>query len=197
LVKVAKLNASFKGNTKTTAIVSPAAKRIRGRLQDFLTGLQTGRFIATISAKLRKVYNRTGEMNFSLFKDYEIQPYFHLSNILKGRYEGYIKNNEFLIRIDINKDCIKKQSGLIAGYFFDAIILYGDPSRNNSLRVESDTSPIYFFDSVPETTCHLSLSLPAKKAWMVLLKASCMEGKQPALHPRHYGMRVLDAGQGK
>ena len=41
----------------------------------------------------------------------------------------------------------------------------------------------------------MSVPLPSNGApWMALLKVSCPEGLELAVHPRHYGMRVVKVG---
>jgi hypothetical protein len=42
----------------------------------------------------------------------------------------------------------------------------------------------------------LRLKIPVRKVpWMVLLKVSCMEGNELAVHPRHYGMKVVKVSE--
>jgi len=36
--------------------------------------------------------------------------------------------------------------------------------------------------------------LPPNTAYLIWLKAGCLEGKEAACHPMHYGMRVVAVG---
>ena len=194
-VKKTELNKAFQKNVETTALASPIARRIKDKLQEFLKGLDTGRFIANVSARLKKIYNRTGEWNFSLLEDYDLQPDRPLGEILKRSYSLIEKNGELTIRIPIEKETVKRHTKLVTDYYFDAVLLYGDPSKKNGLRIESETSRLYPAGGKLETECSLSIILPVKKTpWMVLLKLSCLEGNEPAIHPRHYGMKVVKVG---
>jgi hypothetical protein len=39
------------------------------------------------------------------------------------------------------------------------------------------------------------MELPTgKQPWMIFLKLSCLEGNEAAIHPRHYGMKVVAVG---
>jgi hypothetical protein len=195
-IKKAELNNVFQKNAEATALASPAARRVRGKLEEFFKGLDTGRFIANVSAKLKQSYIKTGVLNFSLLKDYDLQPDHLLTELLDGNYYVIEKNAEITIHIPIDKNTVKRHNKLVSDYYFEAILLYGDPAKKNGLRVESETSPLFPATNVPGTECILSLSLPAKKTpWMVLLKLSCLEGNEPAGHPRHYGMRVVKVGE--
>jgi len=64
-VKIARLNDVFGANAAATAIASPAAKKILDKLQPYLSGLNTGRFIANVSARLKQSLAGSGELNFS------------------------------------------------------------------------------------------------------------------------------------
>ena len=196
-VKKAELNEAFQKNAEATALASPAAKRIRGKLKEFFKGLDTGRFIANISAKLKKTYITTGAWNFSLLEGYDLQPDHPLTELFRGNYYIIEKKGEVTIHIPIGKETVKRHNSLVTDYYFDLIILYGDPSKKNDLRIESETSKLYPTHRELKTECNLSLSLPAKKTpWMILLKLSCLEGNAPASHPRHYGMKVVQVGMG-
>ena len=196
-VKKAELNKVFQKNAEATTLASPAARRVQEKLEEFLKGLSTGRFIANVSAKLKQSYTKTGALNFSLLDGYELQPDHPLTELLRGNYSATEKNEEVMIRIRIDKNTVRRHNKLVTDYYFEAILLYGDPARKNGLRVESETSPLYPAICESETECILRIVLPAKKTpWMVLLKLSCLEGNEPAGHPRHYGMRVVKVGGG-
>jgi hypothetical protein len=195
-VKKAELNAAFKRVAEATSLASPAAKRIYDKLLEFLKGLKTGRFIANVSAKLKRSYVRDGAMNFSLFKDYDLQPDYPISELLKGSYQVYKKDGGLTIKIKIDKNTVKRLNKLISAYYFEVILLSGDPGKTKGLRIDSAISPLYGFDEKLDTECRLSLSLPVKKIpWMAFLKLSCHEDDEPASHARHYGIKVVEVGE--
>jgi hypothetical protein len=92
---------------------------------------------------------------------------------------------------------MEPKSGLVTDYYFEAILLYGDVTKENGLRIDSVISPLYPFKKTPETTCVLTLQLSGTTfPWMVLLKASCQEKDQPSVHYKHFGMQVVMVGEG-
>jgi hypothetical protein len=190
-VKPARLNTSFKNNVKLNKIVSPIASTIKKKLMPFLESMETGRFVAKVSGLLRKEYNKTGKLDFLPLKEYELQPDYSLSKLLKCAYDVHLKNNEVIIEIPLSERAVVKFNNLVTGYFFEAILLYGDLSKLNSLRVDSDTSPIYSIKT-KAITCRLSLQLPAKKlSWMAILKLHSVQGKEPGSYHKHFGMKVV------
>jgi hypothetical protein len=193
-LKKAGLNEAFRKSAQALALSSPAAKRIKGKLEEYIRGLDTGRFIANVSAKLRKTWVKNGTWNFSLLNRYEVQPYHHLEDLLKQQYVLVEKNGELTVRIPITHQTINRHSPLVTNYYFDFILLSGDPSKRNGLRIESETSSLYQVESKLKTECKLSLGLPKKNPWMALLKVSCLEGNEMAHHPTHYGMKVVEVG---
>jgi len=194
--KEAKLNEAFQKNADNSKWASPAAKRIKERLYQFLKGLDTGRLISGVASGLKKQFNKTGDINYTLLKGYEWQPYHYLREIYRGQYSGYKKGGEFIISVQTGKTHIKRLNKLVDGYFFDAILLYGDPTKKNNLRIESETSPVYSFFPGDEMTWKTSFTLPDKKPWMVILKLSSLEKGAPASHGRHYGMQTIGVGTG-
>src|SRR5690242_1236200 len=191
-VTTAKLNTSFKNNVKLTRVVSPIATTIKKKLMPFLEGLDTGRFVARVSGLLKKGYNKTGNIDFLELKDYELQPDYTLSKLLRREYEVHLKNNEVIIEIPLGENAVKKFNNLVTGYFFETILLYGDLKKPNSLRIDSDTSPVFDIKLKTATPCRLSLPLPAKKvSWMAMLKLHLVQGKNPGSYHKHFGMKVV------
>jgi len=191
-VTTATLNKSFKNNVKLTRIVSPIAVTLRKKLIPYLEYLDTGRFIANVSGRLKKEYNKSGKLDFVGLLDYEIQPYRILEKLLRCAYEVQLNKNEVIIEIPVMERAVAKGNNLMTGYFFEAILMYGDITKPNSLRTDSEISPVYEFRLKARTTCRLSLLLPSKKvSWMVLLKLSCVYGKEIATYDKYHGMRVV------
>lgn len=195
-IKPAKLNAAFKNNAKLTGILSPVTSAIREKLSPFLEYMDTGRFLANVSGRLKKAYNQTGKLSFLGLTDYDLQPYYPFEKLFRGSYKVHVNKSELSIEILLRENIVKALTKMVTGYYFEAILLYGDPAKQNSLRIDSEVSPVYNIHSTTDTVCRLSLLLPAKKtSYMVLLKLSCMNGKTPAYHASQYGMKVVWTGQ--
>jgi hypothetical protein len=189
-------NEALKKNAKLTSITSPAAKRIFDKLYSYIRHLDTARFIANVSGRLKKEYNKTGKISLAALADYDLQPYHPLHKLYSRAYQIKLKKGEVIIDIPLYEESVKQLNSLVTGYYFEAVLLYGDPTKENSLRIESETSPYYPIQKDIEKGCRFSLLLPSKKtSWIVLLKLSCQEDNEPGHHPRHYGMKVVLVGE--
>jgi hypothetical protein len=192
-VTPATLNTVFKKNNELAAITSPAAKRILGKLEPYTRSLETGRFVAKVSGRLIKAWTKNKRFDYSFMDGYDFQPYHPIYELFPLCPLPNVKATEIVLNIPIDNKRFKQLSDQITGYYIELVLLSGDPSKANSLRVQSDTSPLY--TSRSNTNCKLSVSLPTKKGpWMVMIKVSSNEGNKPALHPRHYAMKVLRTG---
>jgi hypothetical protein len=193
-VTKATLNATLKKYADATSVASPAAKRIKEKLGEFLHGLDTARFVANVSARLKKVYVEKGTWDYSLLGNYDFQPDNPMGQILDTTYMVMPVKNTLLLVLNLDNHSVRAKNKLVSQFYFDFILLWGDPSKKNKLRIDSDTSSMYPFKKKFNTECRLSLDLPSKGPWMALLKVSCFEGKTLAHHPRHYGLKVVKAG---
>jgi hypothetical protein len=197
-VKKAKLNEAFKRNIKLNNLVSPAATEIRKKLLPYLEKMETGRFIAKVSGRLRKMYKDKGRLDLQAMNGYDLQPYFPLNELLKTSYQSSIKNEEVILEIQLYKGIIGRTNKIITGYWFEAILLYGDLANPKTLRTDSERSLTYDINLQKKDTCILSVMLPSKKtSWILILKAGCDEDGKPAYYARHYGMKVIMAGTTK
>ena len=191
-VKAARLNDVFRKNAAATAVASPAAKKIFDKLQPYLAGLRTGRFIANVSSKLKQSLVASGELTFSFLEDYDLQPDWPLSSFLRSACNVTERPDELIVQIPIHQHTIKLTGKLATSYYFEAILLYGDIRKKNGLKTESEMSPLYPIDERFTANCRLSLILPAKNIpWILFLKLSSVEGNMPAVHPKYYGMKVI------
>jgi hypothetical protein len=194
-VKPARLNDVFKQNVNATFVASPAAKRIITALEPYMQGLQTERLVAGISGRLRKALNERGHIDFTYLKGFDFQPDWPLRKRLVYGYT--LKQQDRLLKIEIEVDglTLKRYNRRVTDYYFEAICLYGDATRDRALQVDSVSSPLYSFDSEQKLICVLPISLPGTgDPWMVLLKVSCHEGQELASHPKHYAMAIVRVG---
>jgi hypothetical protein len=190
--KEAVLNESFSKNAEATAIVSPATKRLAAKLQPWLANLQTRRLVANVSALLRQALADNHELNYSVLKGYDFQPDFPFFRLFTGSCGVQLHGDEILINIPIDERTIERKNRLVDGYYFEAILLHGDLQKNNSLRVETETSPVYPISERFKAEWNTTMILPAKKRpWMFMMRVACQEEGKPACHPRHYAMQVM------
>jgi hypothetical protein len=193
-VKPAPVNAVFARNAEASKITGPAAKRVVDKLRPFLTGLQTGRLTVRVIGALRKALNQKGSIDFTFLEGMELQADYPLNHLLVSRYKVEQDSLSLRIVIPIEAGAVIQHNNIVSNYYFEAIVVQGDATEDNNLRVDSVQSQVYSF-AEDKKQCTLALELPAQQGpWMLLLKISCIEGNEMAAHPKHYGMKVVKVG---
>ena len=193
-VKPAPVNDVLARNAEASKVTGPAAKRVVDKIRPFLTGLQTGRLTVRVIGALRKALNQKGAVDFTFLEGMEFQQEHPLHHLLVSPYKVEQADHSVRIIIPIEKGGVKAHNKIVSDYYFEGVVVQGDATVENGLRVDSVQSQVYAIGDVKKQ-CELTIDLPAKKGpWMVLLKISCFEGNEMAAHPKHYGMKVVKTG---
>lgn len=193
--KGTRLNDACQKSADDTKKSSPAAKRLRLCLAESFRGLSLGRPNAKFSSLLKQAADKNGRFDFSFFAGHDFQKEHPMDSLLLNPHQLRMKDGEAVVTIELDEDTVKRKNGLVTHYFFDLVLVWGDPGREGSLRVDSATSPLYAFGTEGKQYCELSLYLPdGKDPWMLMLKISCLEGNQMAVSGRNYGMKVIAVG---
>ena len=191
--KGVQLNHSFKISAEGMALTAPSAKRIVGKLKPFLDGLITGRITVRISGKLRKQYNKTGTIDYAYLVNMDLQPDYPLKKLLLAPVSVTVNKDVLNISVPVDYATIKKNSSLVTHYFFEVILISGDCTVNEGLRIESESSDVYPVAVEGQHTCSFSLALP-DRSWFAVLKLSCIEGNEMAASPKNYGLKIVAIG---
>ena len=194
-VKPAVLNNAFKTTANNAAITGPIAKRICQIMQPFTDGLDTGRQTIAMINLLNKSMVKNAAIDYSFFTNYEFQKEHPLDELLEAGYKLIVKKGMLCVEIDLSFEPMKRHNKIATHYYFELIILYGNPTKENKLRVETEQSLLYSFTETYDGMCSMSLQIPKQKPWMLVLKASCMEDNLPAHHPKYYGMKVVGVSE--
>jgi hypothetical protein len=188
-----KLNGAFQKNVALTPVANGAASRLIAILEPYLRGLSIGRAHAQISGRLKKAINARDRMDFGFLEGFDFQKDHPFESLVRIPVHVGRKKESVSVSIIISPQTIKQYSKLVSGYYFEAILLYGDAGNEGELSLEAVTSRLYDFKE--SVKCQFELGLPLKQVpWMLLIKASCLEGNELAVHPRHYGMKVILTG---
>jgi hypothetical protein len=193
-VTPAGLNAGFKASSEITKIVAPACKRIRTALQPYLRGLQPGRLNNRLGTALRHSLSEKGRLDLSCLKGVELQREHPLEAMLTTPYRVSANKDTVRIEIPLEPHMVKPLNRLVTDYYFEAVLLYGEVGKEEALQTRSVESPLYPMGSKTKTTCVLELPLPQREDWCLLLKLSSLEGRELAVHPKHYRMKVVGGG---
>jgi hypothetical protein len=190
--KTAAVNASFHKNKELTKVCGPAAKRIRQALAPHLRGLKPGR-IQNRFKNLLCTGCKASQFSYAPFKNIEIQKPWPLDALLKSQISVTQEQGMVLVQVPIAPDLVHRHETLVSDFYLDLVLVSGDPFTGELLDTANSTSPLYFYDNLPSTTCTLQLQL-LEGPWMLLLKLSSLEGNQVAHHWKHYGMKVVACG---
>jgi hypothetical protein len=185
------INGAFATNVDLSKISGPAARRVVQKLRPFMKGIEAGRITLRVSNALRKFLKEKKHLSLSALKGEEMQRDYPLHQLLLVPYEVIAEDSTCRIRIGIEEKCVKKQNALATHFYFEGILLFGDLETDNGLRTEHAESKLYAFGGEPKEICELNLSVPDAGEWIVLLKVSCLEGNEMAVHAKHYGMKVV------
>ena len=194
-VKPVGLNSAFTTTANNAAISGPIAKRICRKLQPFTDGLDTGRQTIAMINLLNKSLANSTVVDYSFFENYEFQKRFPLDKLLEAGYKFDVKKDMLCVEIDLSFEPMKRHNKLATHYYFELILLYGNPAKENTLRIESEQSLLYSFTATYDTNCSMSLQMPKQNPWILILKASCMEDDRPAYAPKYYGMKVVGVSE--
>jgi len=196
-----KLNAVMQEHADSLKVTMPAAKRILEKLEPWVRGLELGRVQAAISTLLKKSYFEDEKMGLRYLQDLELQPR-RPFKALVGKTPYVEVSDEVFVKILIPSDGLKVKNSIYTEYYFELILLWGDVTKGGKLKVDSVESQLYERPQVSQRKtdrageyCELRINLPSRKQpWIALFKVGCLEGKQLAYHPRHYGMKVVAVG---
>jgi hypothetical protein len=190
--KNGKLNESLATNVDLSKISGPAARQVVQKLRPYLNGITTGRVTLRIINRLKRGLKDYKRIDFTSLLGLEIQRDHSLNELLQGCYSIEKHKETLSIIITIEMDTIKRHSQLVTHYYFEGVLILGDAGIENGLRVADMESRLYAFERQANEECVITFSLPSEGIpWMALLKVSCMEGNEMAVHPRHYGMKVI------
>ncbi len=193
-LKPAVLNEVFAANAKNTRQTMPAAKRLLDRLKPYLDKFHKDYRLQRVATLFSRDLKKTGEMGYGQFAGFEMQRNYPLEQIYEGSPEISISRKVMEVTIDLKKKPVLRKSNVSFHYYFELILVSGDPAKEKALRVESDCSTLYEFGREYTDKIQLNLQLPEKKPYVVFLKCGCMERYSPASHPKNYGMKVVGVG---
>lgn len=194
-VKPAQLNNVLQQNAVITRETNEAAKRVLGKLYPFLQYVKTGRTIVRIAGAFKKAIAQNGQMDYTFLKDLDFQDDYPLSDLFKGLVNPREEKGILTLHMSVGDVNVKRHSNHATGYFIEFILLFGDPAAAHELRVDSSESRTYTFGEGNFIDCDLSIQLPEKQPWMVLLKISCT-GRYIEDVAKYRALKVVKVGKG-
>jgi hypothetical protein len=188
------LNPVLKDNTLIAKRTGPAASRILNQLEPYRVGIRTGRINLKLSGLLMKELKETGKSGYTQLDKLDFNKGYPLERLFKGEYETLVQQQKIVLHLRFARGTVRQQNSLATDYYFEAVLIAGDPCGDRMLETVSQTSALYAFAEAAPESVQLALPLPAGNPWMVLLKVNCLEGKEIAAHPQHYALKVVKTG---
>jgi hypothetical protein len=199
--KDAVLNETFKKNKNCLKVCAPAAARIRQKLEPWMHDLKYGNTYTILLKGLMKSYKENGgkKIDYSHFLKADLFKDYTLEKLMAVRHTVNVKKNSVGVSIPINKNTVLRKNNVVSQYYFELILLWGDPIPSNALkgalRVDDVRSENYRYETPAAPKCALEIVLPTRKApWMCILRVGSIEMKQPAAHMKNYAMHVVAVG---
>ena len=185
--------------TESASLTGPAnkaANQLLTILRLFTQRMILGRTMAKIAGAFKKTYLKTGKMGFSLLEGMDFQEDYPFNELCKGMVMKKIEEDTLHLLIPVGNRNVTKLSNLADGYQLQAILLFGDPSKENGLRIDVEPSRWYSFkEEEGNIDCSFSLVLPPKnRPWMVLLYVVCSFNVKAQPGPQYRRMKVVKVG---
>ena len=115
----------------------------------------------------------------------------------KGGISKQIVKGCLELHVSVGNLHVKKLSVKATSYQLHAILLYGDPSKDRGIKIETDESRTYTFKEEGEVDCHLQLVLPKNRHWVVLLYIGCKLSVPIPAGSKYHAMIVVTTGGGE
>jgi hypothetical protein len=194
-VKPAILNETLARSAAITAKTNEAAKQMMSLLSVFTQKMDLGMTTTRVAGAFKKAYLETGIMDFRYMDRFLFQEDYPIYKLFKGHIHKQIVKGALQLSIGVGSLNMRPPAATAESYQLHAIMLYGDPSRERGIKIETDESRTYLFKEKDEIECPLSLILPAKnKPWVVLLHISCKLNLAVPAGPKYHAMKVVMAG---
>lgn len=191
----ATLNKSLAKNSSTMSKSSPAASRLRHVLEPWLRGLMIEKVHSKITGLFTKTYNSKGKIDFSMLNGLEFQPSYPWKKMYHGVYKVEETDKQVIIDLSLEVPDVETQSGMATNYYFEAILVYGNPQKENGLKAYHEESVLYSYGKA-YNNCKLTIDLPkGKETRMIILKLNTLEGNESARHHKNYRMKVVWVSQ--
>lgn len=208
------LNSVMTEYKDATKLAMPAARRLMGKIEPWTRGLELGRIQATIGGRLKSSYMQSGKMTFEYLNELQMQPRRKMSDLIRPKCQAFVMKDEVVVKQTLSQSggtllskpgerpvwadgattVIKLERSIYTEFYFELIMVWGNPMKENGLKVDSVESKLYSRYEKYEESCELRIDIPKKGPWVLFFKVSCLEDGEMAKSSRHYGMKVVAVG---
>jgi hypothetical protein len=190
-IKPATLNNAMRHRNRVMKITSPFIKKVKRVLLPYIKYLQVSDLHQRLYKMAEQQVAHTGRPGLSSFNLFDLQPDHPIDHLLQAPFNvSRIEDRVQIVMLPIGEP-VKKHNKDVTEFVFELILVIGDA---DSMWVEDQSFPIFNIKDPLLVPFVMEQVVPADKPWMLILKVSCFEGKEWARSGRHYGMKVVAAG---
>lgn len=189
------LNSGLSRNAEASKVVFPAASALLNKLIPCTRHMVMGRITLRLAQKLAPVFKETGALDFRNLPEFEFQPNYPFHHLVKCAPTIDEDETGVTVSIPVGPGRMVRLSKALTHYYFELILLSGNPTQPQSLRVEMETSAVFSYENKELKDVVLSMIKPARKLpWMLLLKVNTMQGNKVVEQGRYCRMKVVAVG---
>jgi hypothetical protein len=186
------INSLLRRNADNTKITAYLGQQFFNKLSPWTKRLDLGRTQVNVTTSWRSQLYNNKPITLEFFRGLDLQPHHPLYILLDTSPQCLLSSHTAEVTVPLYWGALNKLNMEVTTYFFELIIIWGDPAHPETLRTDSVESPLYSYDSKATEDCKMQISLPPEgNQWVLFFKVSSFEGNTPAHNPRHYGMTVL------
>lgn len=161
-LKPAVLNEVLARSAASTSISNRAAKQMMSLLSVFTQQMELGSTITLVAGAFKRAFLKD-RMDFQFMDKIRFQENYEIRKLFMGPVLLTIEPDRINLRVGVGDSNVKRLSPVAVSYRVTAILLHGDPAKDNGLKIETDESEWYSFKEKKPIGCHLSLTQPPKK----------------------------------
>jgi hypothetical protein len=193
-LKPALLNEVLTQSAAITSSTNRAAKQMMSLLSVFTRHMELGQATTYVAGAFKRAYLK-GRMDFRFMHEVYFQESCDISDFFMGPVFPTIGPGGIKLKIGVGFGNVRPPGKVAVAYRVTGILLYGDPAKDQGIKIETDESDWYSFDTKEAVDCDLSLSKPPKnKPWAVLVYIMCkMRDKVPP-GPKYHALWAVKAG---
>jgi hypothetical protein len=185
------INSELSANAEAIRITTPLVRQFLNSISHHLKRHYGERMFLRMNHAFKKCLKKNGRVDYSATKDFVFYPRNPFPHQIAGSCSTRLNADKTRLQVEIKPFDIPPQNGLVTEYYFQLILVTGDPNEENRLEVETMESPLFPYGQDRTNTVSFETDLPEDKPWLAMIKLNSLEMNELAVHARHYGLVVV------
>ncbi len=191
--KPVQLNEALRQRSAALKALSPSIRHLRHTLVHCMQPLPSGSLQGNLFKWMQQSWIDNGTINYAGLRQQELHETYTLQRILGAGYHWKREDNILQLSLSNPAPYAYQFAGpLVTQFALEAYFITG---IGDGIQYARQQSSLYDVTKGIDNDCVFEFELSTSdEPWMLLLKLISFEGKQHAMHPKYYGMRVLEVG---